>query len=91
MLTKISESALLRKLWLSKRFSGKTLCAQESQISSRIIKPSIVIIALSLKLCLGHERKVDRIVERIDMNKNTTLFKYGHNKNNMSMPRRDKV
>jgi len=61
LLIKISETTLLRKVGLSKKFPRKILYARKLQLGVGILKPSTILTILSLKLYLGHCRNQDDI------------------------------
>ena len=61
ILMKISESVLLIKLDLSEKFLRKILHTRKIALGIGIMKLSIIIAILAIKLYLGYKRSEDRI------------------------------
>ena len=83
----ISETTLLKKLQLSKQFSRKRLCARKSELGVGMLKPTIMIMILALKLCLGHERNNNRISNMIAINEKNLTCQHGYNQSMLNIER----
>ena len=59
-MSKISESALLKKLGLSKKFPQKVLYSRKTTLGVGLLRPSTIIVILVLKLYIGYK---DSIIE----------------------------
>ena len=69
MLIKIYEPVLLVKLGLSKKFLRRMLYARILALGVGIMKLSIIIAILAIKLYLDYIRSKDRIAQIIEINK----------------------
>ena len=68
ILIKIYKPTLLRKLGLSIKFPRSILYTRKTAIGIGIMKPSIIIDTLALKLYRGHKRQKSRITILIKAN-----------------------
>lgn len=87
ILMQISESILLKKLGLSEKFPRKIIYAQKSELGVGILKPTIIIAILALKLYLSYKRNEDRISNIIMINEMNIAYQYGYNKYILQMKR----
>jgi len=78
ILMQISESILLQKIGLSKKFLRKMLHARKSVLGG-LLKLSTILAILSLKLYLEHVRAEDRFSRMILINKENATFQNRHN------------
>ena len=53
--------------------------AQKTQLGVGILKPSMILTVLLLKLYLGYRRNDDYIAKQISINKRNAIFQYGYN------------
>ena len=65
VLMEISEKVLLKKMGLSEKFPRKMLHTRKSALGVGLIKPSTMVLILSLKLHVGHVRAQNRIARII--------------------------
>ena len=68
-LMKIYEPIILNKLRLSKKFLRKILYAQKSALGIGIMKLSIIIVIMSLRLYLEHKRLSTKVGRMISANR----------------------
>ena len=54
------------------------LYARKSALGVGLIKPSIIVLILSLKLYIGHVRAWDRIAKIIKINEENATFQNGY-------------
>jgi len=88
-LMKISEPILLKKMGLSINFPRKLLYARKSALGVGLIKPSTMILILSMRLYAGHVRAGDRISNIIRINKENAMFQNAYSSNVLKAPERD--
>jgi len=88
ILIKISESILLRKIGLSKKFPTKMLYIRKLALGIGLMKPSTMVAILTLKLYVGYVRAQDRITSIIKINEENTIFQNGYNQNVLKVPAR---
>ena len=88
-LIKISEPILLKKMGLSINFPRKLLYARKSALGVGLIKPSTMILILSMRLYAGHVRAGDRISNIIRINEENAMFQNGYSSNVLKAPERD--
>ena len=73
---KITEPILLVKLSLNQKFPRRILYTRKTALGIGIMKLSIIIAILAIKLYLGYKRSEDRIAQIIKINKENAQIQY---------------
>jgi len=78
---KISKTALLVKLGLSEKFPRRIIYTRKSALGVGLLKPSMIVSFLALKLYLGHKRKSDRMPKIILIHEENVYLQYRYSSN----------
>ena len=85
----VSENILLKKLGLSKKFPRQMLYTWRSVLGVGLLKLTIIVFMLSLKLHAGHEKAQDRLSRIIKINEDNASIQNGHRGDVLKAPEKN--